>query len=82
MGCYVVHDAICCGTGIGLETIGTFYYDDSKLDPKFEPDNMLVKFMEARRSSTPRNSAKNRVFFFTSPEPGKYEKHEIPYAKR
>lgn len=82
MCCYVVHDAICIGTGIDLETIGTFYLDELEREPKFEPDNVLVEFMKARSSYDSRNSSRTPGFFITSPEPGVYEKHKIHYAKR
>jgi hypothetical protein len=37
--CLGVHDAICCGTGIELETIGTFYPYPSL---SFKPDDILL----------------------------------------
>ncbi len=51
--CYVVHDAICCGAGIKLETIGTVY-PYPKL--KFEEDKILTDRIRSVSDSNRPNS--------------------------
>lgn len=43
----LVHDAICCGAGIELETLGTFHPDFS-----FTPDDILLTTIKHKRALT------------------------------
>lgn len=53
--CFVIHDAICCGAGIELETVGTFQ------GLTFDPDDILKSTIEHMRTSNTSNSSDVKV---------------------
>jgi hypothetical protein len=47
VACWAVHDAICCGAGIELETVGIFYQDLT-----FKPDELLIASIHSARPNS------------------------------